>query len=77
MGIKADVIGATARRFFPGWEVTSGENPEAWAKAKLGDKSIEIHIPNAIPLDEFEAECFYAWKKLKEDFVTEDSANRE
>lgn len=68
MSAKEDILRLTAIKFFPKWDITTGEQPQPWAILKSGTTHLEVHIPKTIALDKFEEEAWWQFKRLRDDF---------
>lgn len=65
---KKDILWATANKFFPTWDTSIGLSPDPWIIVSKGNTRLEIHVPRSIPLDKFEEETWWQFKRVKDDF---------
>lgn len=77
MSVKTDILNATAEKFFPGWDITTGETPQPWVIIKRGTTHLEVHVPKTIPLDKFEEEAWWQFKRVRDDFELAQVGNGE
>lgn len=70
---KKDILWATANKFFPGWETDSGLVPDPWIQVTKGTTILEIHVPRSVPLDKFEEEAWWQFKKAKDAFELDEA----
>ena len=69
---KKDILCATAKKFFPGWDVECGVVPHPWARLSQSTRVVEVHVNRAISLDNFEEEAWHQFKRLLDDVLQED-----
>jgi hypothetical protein len=74
---KKDILWATANKFFPNWEITTGLTPNPWVIVKRGTTILELHVPKTISLDKFEEEAWWQFKRLRDDFEIAQVGNGE
>lgn len=62
---RDEIMRMTALKFFPRVDtVETGVLPNPYAIFTKGTVKCEVRIPNAVPLDEFEREAWFAFRHL-------------
>lgn len=67
------ILHNTARKFFPGYTITTGLLPDPWVIAERDTTKAEVHVPKGISLEDFEEEVFYSLKRIQNDITMENS----
>lgn len=63
---RDEILRMTVLKFFPAVdEVTVGLAPNPYAIFKKGTVKCEVRIPNAVPIEEFEGEAWFAFRDLR------------
>lgn len=72
---KRDILWATANKFFPTWDVETGLTPNPWVIIKSGTTILEIHVPKTVPIDKFEEETWWQFKRTRDAFELEQASS--